>query len=213
MKNYYLCGKKRENILMLEFKNTSVLTAGGNGSRPFSLVVNDGDLVCFCGKQGSGKSKLLRAILGLEPTANGFITFDGEIISFGSASYFRQFMAYIPQELPSGQLCVSELFGMIASLHANSRLVLEPAKMFEEWNLLGLDKSLYDKPLADIGKETLQLVMLSFLPMLDRKIVLIDDAVQNDAVSKFLAKLASAGTEIICTCRESRMRYDKIVNL
>lgn len=213
MKNYYLCGNKRENVLMLEFKNTSVLTAGGNDSRPFSLVVNDGDKVCFCGGQGSGKSKLLRAILGLEPAANGFITFDGEIISSGSASYFRQFMAYIPQDLPSDNLCVRELFNMIAGLRANSRLVFDPAKMFEEWHLFSLDKSLYDKRLEDIDKETLQLIMLSFLPMLARKIVLIDDIVQNDTVGKFLAKLASAGTEIICTCRESRMRYDKIVNL
>lgn len=198
---------------MLEFKNTSVQTAGGSSSQPFSLVVNDGSLVCFCGGQGSGKSRLLRAILGLEPTANGFITFDGEIISSGSASYFRQFMAYIPQDLPSGQFCVRELFDMVASLRANSHLVFDPAKMLEEWIFLGLDKSLYDKQLENIDKETLQLIMLSFLPMLERKIVLIDEVVQNDAVGKFLAKLASAGTEIICTCRESRMRYDKIVNL
>lgn len=66
---------------MLEFKNTSVMTEKGGLSSPFSLVVDPGDVVCLCGPSGSGKSRLLLAMMGLEPVAQGFITLDGETSS------------------------------------------------------------------------------------------------------------------------------------
>lgn len=204
---------KTEQLQMLEFKNTSVHLSGGGESKPFSLVVNDGDIVCVAGARGLGKSRLLRAVLGMEPVANGYITFDGEIVSPWSAAYFRKMIAYIPQDLPSGKLRLGELFRMLFQLDANLQQGVEKEKLLSVWHSFGIDSGLYDKTLDCIPRDVLQNVYLSFLPLLDRKVILIDGIMQNEMVEGFLADLASTGAEIIYSCRENRMKCNKIVNL
>ena len=94
---------------MLEFKNVSVSLGADSLSSPFSLIVEGGETVCLQGAPGSGKTRLLSAVLGLAPLAEGFITLDGELITFGSAPYFRRMMAYIPQELPGDSITLTEI--------------------------------------------------------------------------------------------------------
>lgn len=205
--------RQTELLQMLEFKNTSVQLLGGGVSKQFSLVVNDGDIVCIAGAHGLGKSRLLRAVLGMEPVLGGYITFDGEIVSPWSAAYFRKKIAYVPQELPSGKLQLGELFRMLSQLDANSRQDVEKEKLFSTWHSWGIDKRLYDKALDSIPRDVLQIACLSFLPLLGRKVILIDNVMQTATVESFLEGLASTGAEIIYSCRENKMNCNKIVNL
>ena len=64
-----------------------------------SLEVGDGQLVCLTGSEGTGKTTLLRAILGLIPIDSGHISIDGELLTPLSAPYFRKQTAYVPQYL------------------------------------------------------------------------------------------------------------------
>lgn len=198
---------------MLEFKNASVMLPGGRESKPFSLVVNDGEMVCLCGGEGSGKSLLLKAVLGLWPVAKGFMTFDGEIISPGSSAYFRDMIAYIPQDLPTGALHVRELFHDIMQHGGDKAKGPDMKGLMAEWQRMGISNTLVDKPLDKIDHFTLQLMLLSFLPMLKKKIILIDNITQTAAIHSFLLQLAADGAEIIYTCRDNKMDCNKIVNL
>lgn len=198
---------------MLEFKNTSVQLLDGSQSKQFSLVVGDGDVVCLCGGYGSGKSRLLQAVLGMVPISSGFITYDGEIISPGSAYYFRKMISYLPQALPTGQQSVGNLLDELLHLHVNASLSVDKGKLMDTWQSVGIDKSFYDKPLDEIDRETEQIILMSFIPFLERKTVLIDDIVQSDAAERMLSVVSSCGAEIIYTCVENRMRCTKIVNL
>lgn len=199
---------------MLEFKNTSVSLGDGRQSAPFSLVVDKGDVVCLCGDRGTGKSTLLRAILGLEPICNGFVTVDGELVTPGSASYFRKMIAYIPQQLPHNNIKVSELIHNVFGLQSNHSLHLDMSYLLSEWQFIGLDKALLDNTLDKLDDQTLQTIFLSLLLLLKKEIVLLDNIVQTDIVQNIISKLVSAGnTEVIYTCRENKMGCNKIVNL
>lgn len=198
---------------MLEFKNTSVNLPNGNSSKPFSLVIDKGDVVCFCGSHGTGKSEMLRAILGLEPISNGFITIDGELITTGSASYFRNMIAYIPQNLPHERIKVSELIQDVFSLHCNLIPRLDMRNLLSEWQFIGLDKALLNNTLDNIDNETLQLVFLSFLPSLNKEIILLDNISLTETVKSIISKLVSASkAEIIYTCEENNFECNKIIN-
>ena len=62
---------------MLELKNVAV---SHNGKRLFerlSFVAADGKVTVVSGKSGCGKTTLLRAIMGLHPLDEGFISIDG----------------------------------------------------------------------------------------------------------------------------------------
>lgn len=199
---------------MLEFKETSVRLDDGKMSEPFSLVVDRGNVVCLCGSLNSGKSKLLRAILGIEPISNGFITIDGELVTPGSASYFRKMIAYIPQQLPHDNIKVKELTHYVFGLHSNLTQRKKISNLLSEWQYIGLDKSLMDCSLNKLDDLTLQLILMSYLPSLNKEIVLMDNVPQIDTVQNIISQLVSTSkTEVIYTCEECKMGYSKIVNL
>lgn len=78
-----------------------------------SMTVNEGELLCLTGASASGKTTLLRAVMGFVPVDSGYISIDGELLTPRSAPYFRRHTAYVPQHLslPDGET----LNGMLAS--------------------------------------------------------------------------------------------------
>ena len=54
-----------------------------------NFEVNAGDYVCIIGENGSGKSSLMKTILGLQPTINGKV-FTGDGLKFNEIGYMPQ---------------------------------------------------------------------------------------------------------------------------
>ena len=198
---------------MLEFKNVSVKLAGGVSSYPFSLVVNGGECVCLQGQKGSGKTALLGAIMGLVPISAGFITIDGELVSSGSGEYFRRMMAYVPQQVPVEDMTLRQFYTQISQLKVNHNTSYNETSIQESMAFLGLDKSLIIKSINGIDKEVMQLAMLAVVPLLKKKIVLLDNLPQTTVVSQFVSNLAAMGSEVIYTCETNQMQCHKIINI
>ena len=198
---------------MLEFKNVSVKLAGGVSSYPFSLVVNGGECVCLQGQKGSGKTALLRAIMGLVPISAGFITIDGELVSSGSGEYFRRMMAYVPQQVPVEDMTLRQFYTQISQLKVNHNTSYNETSIQKSMEFLGLDKSLIIKSINGIDKEVMQLAMLAVVPLLKKKIVLLDNLPQTTVVSQFVSNLAAMGSEVIYTCETNQMQCHKIINI
>lgn len=88
----------KESMSLLELSNVTA----GYGPTPvlfdISMKINKGDLACLLGRNGVGKTTLLRTIIGLNALTKGSIIFDADDISktptFKRAKYG---IAYIPQ--------------------------------------------------------------------------------------------------------------------
>lgn len=88
----------KESMSLLELSNVTA----GYGPTPvlfdISMTINQGDLACLLGRNGVGKTTLLRTIIGLNALTKGSIIFDADDISktptFKRAKYG---IAYIPQ--------------------------------------------------------------------------------------------------------------------
>ena len=183
---------------MLEFKNVSVSLGAGSLSSPFSLIVDSGDTVCLQGAPGSGKTRVLSAVLGFSPLTEGFITLDGELITFGSAPYFRKMMAYIPQELPGDNITLTEV------CHGLGLNVEE---------LKEIDASLKDTKLKTLSKEVAQEMLLQVALKMNRRVLLIDDIRYTPTIAMLLKRIAEQGTEIIYTCVANQFEYNKVITL
>ena len=87
-------------IMMIELHDVTI----GQRIKGLSAAVGDGQMVCFSGAHRSGKTTLLRALMGFIPIDGGYISIDGELLTPQSAPYFRRFTAYVPQllSLPDG---------------------------------------------------------------------------------------------------------------
>ncbi len=83
---------------MLSVENIDLYYGAAQALRRVSLKAEVGKITCVLGRNGVGKSSLLRAIVGHQAVRSGTISFDGHDIT-GLKAYerARQGIAYVPQ--------------------------------------------------------------------------------------------------------------------
>jgi branched-chain amino acid transport system ATP-binding protein len=85
-------------MALLELDGVRTYYGEINILRDVSLEVGAGELVCLLGGNASGKSTTLKTILGLVPSREGRVRFDGEDVTGRSTSYrIRRGMAIVPE--------------------------------------------------------------------------------------------------------------------
>ena len=84
---------------MLEFKDATIKVGEEVLASNISLIARDGQLTCVTGPEGSGKTVLLRTLMGFLPVSEGFVSVDGELLTVYSAHAFRKMMVYLPQKM------------------------------------------------------------------------------------------------------------------
>jgi branched-chain amino acid transport system ATP-binding protein len=107
---------------MLEVRNLSAGYATGTVLRDVSVTVAEGELLALLGRNGMGKTTLLRAIAGLRPPAltEGSVRLAGEEVSaLPSHQVARRGVSLVPQG--------RRVFGSL-TVEENLRIVARPAR-------------------------------------------------------------------------------------
>src|ERR1700716_1634090 len=83
---------------MLNVDNINLYYGAAQALRGVSISAQPGKVTCVLGRNGVGKTSLLRAMVGQYPIASGSITFDGTEIS-GLKPYerARRGIGFVPQ--------------------------------------------------------------------------------------------------------------------
>src|SRR5947209_6190319 len=83
---------------MLKVENVNLFYGAAQALRSVSLSAAIGRVTCVLGRNGVGKSSLMRAIVGHQPIRDGSFQWQGEEIS-STAAYLRarRGLAYVPQ--------------------------------------------------------------------------------------------------------------------
>ncbi len=83
---------------MLEVRDVSAAYGKSRVLESIHLSISEGESVTLLGRNGVGKTTLLRTIVGLHPVSEGTITFLGEDVT-GSPAYLRarNGIGYVPQ--------------------------------------------------------------------------------------------------------------------
>jgi urea transport system ATP-binding protein len=83
---------------MLSVENATLHYGAAQALRGVSLSAEQAKITCVLGRNGVGKTSLMRAIVGHQPLSGGAITFDGKAFS-KTAAYerARAGVAYVPQ--------------------------------------------------------------------------------------------------------------------
>jgi urea transport system ATP-binding protein len=66
---------------MLNVDNINLYYGAAQALRGVSITAEPGKVTCVLGRNGVGKTSLLRALVGQYPIASGSITFDGTYLS------------------------------------------------------------------------------------------------------------------------------------
>ena len=83
---------------MLEIKNVTIAVGERILVENLSFIANDGELTCITGDIASGKTTLIRTLMGFLPVKAGFVSVDGELLTIFSSHAFREMMVYLPQD-------------------------------------------------------------------------------------------------------------------
>ncbi|SMH48219.1 urea ABC transporter ATP-binding subunit UrtE [Azospirillum agricola] len=83
---------------MLDVRSLDLHYGAAQALRGVSMKAEIGKVTCLVGRNGVGKSSLLRAIVGLKPVSGGAIGWDGaDITKLAPADRARRGIAYVPQ--------------------------------------------------------------------------------------------------------------------
>jgi urea transport system ATP-binding protein len=83
---------------MLEATNIDLYYGAAQALRGISLKAEPGKVTCVLGRNGVGKSSLLRALVGQHPVKSGSIMFEGkDITKMSTVDRARSGIAYVPQ--------------------------------------------------------------------------------------------------------------------
>ena len=108
---------------MLYVKNLNAWYGRSHVLQGVSLDVGQGEAICVIGRNGAGKTTMLRTIMGLVPRRTGEVLFrGGDILNEPTHRRFALGLAYVPEE----RRIVSDLtvqenlrLGLVASKHRN----------------------------------------------------------------------------------------------
>ena len=83
---------------MLEVNDINLFYGAAQALRGVSLKAEPGKVTCVLGRNGVGKTSLMRAIVGQAPVAKGAIRFNGEdITAMAPSERARRGIAFVPQ--------------------------------------------------------------------------------------------------------------------
>src|SRR2546425_6528511 len=83
---------------MLEVNSIDLHYGAAQALRGIPLAANPGNVPCVLGRNGVGKTSLLRALVGQHPVSRGTVLFDGnDITSLKPYERARRGIAYVPQ--------------------------------------------------------------------------------------------------------------------
>ncbi len=122
---------------MLEVNGLDVYYGDSHIVRDLSLAIAPGQLVCLMGRNGVGKTTLLRAVMGLLPARSGRVCFgDHDISREPPYARARRGIGYVPQGreiIPNLTVEENLLLGLEAA-HDGRRVI--PSRLFELFPVL-----------------------------------------------------------------------------
>ena len=85
--------------MLLKVENLDVFIGATQILRNVSIGINEGEVICLLGRNGAGKSSIIKSVIGLYPSRSGKITLKGtDITSLSSRKKVLSGLGYSPED-------------------------------------------------------------------------------------------------------------------
>ncbi len=163
---------------MLDVSTIDQYYGGSHTLRGVSLSVRQGECLALLGRNGVGKTTLLKCVMGVLPVARGGITFDGaDITRLAPHQRAARGMAYVPQGRDIfARLTVEEniLMGMATKPAAQARHIKE--EVFELFPVL---KSMLSRRGGDLSGGQQQQLAIARALVAEPKLIILDEPTEG----------------------------------
>ncbi|MBR6805775.1 MAG: ATP-binding cassette domain-containing protein [Bacteroidaceae bacterium] len=203
---------------ILELRGITVSYGDHTVISNFSMQLERGELVAVTGVSGSGKTSLIRAILGFVPIEQGEILVDGIPVN---AVEVRKHTAYLPQDLSFPCEWVDEVLRMPFLFRNNRDRKITDEQWLDCFGRLGLEGGIMKKRLNEISGGQRQRMMLAIASMLDKDIIILDeptsalDAASVNLVTGYIKELSTRGKSVISVTHDNvfAAACDKVIEI
>lgn len=196
---------------MLEFKNVVI----SDGKPQLSFVVRSGEILAVKGANGSGKTMLVNVVLGRLPVSKGYVTIDGELVTAGSAPYFRKMVGYVPQDVDFPLKKVSDIVNAMIEISESRGKACTRKNVVDEMTALGVDESFLDSDTLTADKVLLRIALMAICAAIGGRLLVVDSPVDEaDArMSAALRIMAQKGWVVVVTESGDYVDCDKKIEL
>jgi len=157
---------KYENI-GVSFENRKILSG-------FNLTVKRNQKILLRGKSGTGKTTLLKILLGFTKPSEGTIYFRNRVIDSKTCWEARKEIAYVVQDTDLGEGKVKSLLADIFSYRANKEK-LDHEKLRVFMRELELEDDILEKDFQELSGGEKQRIGILIALLLNRNIYLLDE--------------------------------------
>ena len=170
---------------IIRFDQVTVIVHGKTLLSGISFALFTGEKAVLCGKSGSGKSTVLRTLLGLYPLTSGTVYFEEKPLTPLSVKAIRSCTAYIGQEPVLGAEKVKEALLLPFQFKAHREQRPTEAQLFEVLQRLQLPSDILLQDSSHISGGEKQRIALARGLLLGKKVYLLDEVTSAlDADSK-----------------------------
>ncbi len=162
---------------MLAVKTLNQFYGGSHTLWDVDLNVTPGSRTCLMGRNGMGKTTLLKCIMGLLPATNGGITFEGtDLLHAAAEERARLGIGYVPQgrEIFS-QLTVEENLRVGLGIRKNGARSI-PERIFELFPVL---KQMLHRRGGDLSGGQQQQLAIGRALVLEPKLLILDEPTEG----------------------------------
>ncbi len=161
--------------LMIDLRNICLRYNSQTLFENLELSIPKGGKLLISGESGSGKTSILRLILGLEQPGKGSVHIDDQIMDSTNVWSLRGQMAYVSQDMSLGQGIVEGFIKEVLRFRRNRSLHYDRAKTELLIKQFGLKPGMLQHRLEDISGGELQRIAIITALLLQRPIYLLDE--------------------------------------
>ncbi|RSF01290.1 urea ABC transporter ATP-binding subunit UrtE [Achromobacter aegrifaciens] len=163
---------------MLDVNTIDQYYGGSHTLRGVSLSVRQGECLALLGRNGVGKTTLLKCVMGVLPVARGDIAFDGaDVTRLAPHQRAARGMAYVPQGRDIiARLTVEEniLMGMATKPAARARRIKE-----EVYELLPVLRTMLSRRGGDLSGGQQQQLAIARALVAEPKLIILDEPTEG----------------------------------
>jgi len=162
---------------LLSIKGLNQSYGGSHTLWDVDLEVEPGARVCLMGRNGMGKTTLLKCVMGLIPVSSGQVTFAGtDLLAAGPEARARLAIGYVPQGREIfPQLTVQENLEVGLTARSDRRRTI-PAKVFELFPVL---KQMLGRRGGDLSGGQQQQLAIGRALVLEPKLLILDEPTEG----------------------------------